>query len=175
LEFFIKHEFLLLRIIEDKYDARLSNKRGYFIEDEVIGKIFHKKKLTYEKGKIDDLQNYYPRTSKNRNPNIDLIYPSKSNPKICIECTYQLTTASGQTKKIDSNNQLYKALKNYSKEKRHEITFINFIDGAGWIARGLSDLKRFYENCDYIINYNTISELEDIIDYYKLRQIDDFI
>ena len=102
-------------------------------------------------------------------PLIDLIYPSKVKPKICIESSFQLTTASGQTKKIDSNNKLYKALKSFSEYIGREIIFINFVDGAGWIKRGEKDLKRFYDNCDYIINYQNLSELEKIIEYYKIK------
>lgn len=167
MEFHIDNDYLLKKTIENKYNSRFSNKKGYFVEDFVIGKVFKKKDLSYEKGKIVNLEKYYGRKKQDRNPDIDLVYPSLKQPILCIESSYNLTTASGQTKKIDSNHELYIALKRYSKETNQEIIFINFVDGAGWIARGKSDLERFYDNCDYIINYQNLNELEKIIEYYR--------
>ncbi len=171
LQTYIENDFLLNRIIEDKYKSRYSNKKGIYIEDYLIGAIFRKKGLNYEKGKLKDLEKYYNR--EDRSPNIDLIYPDRNNPRICIESSYQLTTASGQTKKIDSNHELSEALKKYSEEREKKIIFINFIDGAGWITRGSADLKRVYDNCDYILDYHYLPELEKIIDFYKLKSSND--
>lgn len=167
MEIYIDNDHLLKRAIENKYDSRFSNKKGYFVEDFVIGKVFKKKELSYEKGRIINLEKYYGRKKQDRSPDIDLVYPSLKHPIICIESSYNLTTASGQTKKIDSNHELHLALKKYSKKSKQEIIFINFVDGAGWIARGKSDLERFYDNCDYIINHQKLYELDKIIEYYK--------
>ena len=83
-----------------------------------------------------------------------------------IESTYQLTTASGQTKKIDANDSLFRAIKEYSMDSGQEVIFINFIDGAGWKSRGFADVSRLVSSCDYAINFNNLGHFEEIIKFY---------
>lgn len=161
----------LRQTLEDAYKSRIENKKGYFVETNILGSIVKDLGYTYEAGKLDALEKYFDRkeaaSDKNkRNPNIDLIIPSKENPILLIESSYQLTTASGQTKKIDANYDVYKAIKKYSKDLGREIIFINFVDGAGWKARGESDLSRLVSSCDYIINYNNLDHFKDILEYH---------
>lgn len=162
---------IVRRLLEDTYKSRMGNKKGYSAETSILANIVDKYKIPHDAGEVPLLEKYFIRQSsdddaKSRNPRIDLIIPSKDNPKILIESTYQLTTASGQTKKIDANDSLYKAIKEYEKDTGNEIVFINFIDGAGWKSRGFADVSRLVSSCDYAINYNNLAHFEDILKYY---------
>jgi len=53
---------------------------------------------------------------------------------------------------------MYERLKASDKSR----VFINFVDGAGWLARR-SDLEKLYNDCDYIINIRTLGRLEEIL------------
>jgi len=165
------NEAIVRRLIEDTYRSRMGNKKGYSTETSILASIVEKYNIPYEAGELPILEQYFIRQSsdsdaKSRNPRIDLILPSKSNPKILIESTYQLTTASGQTKKIDANDSLFRAIKEYSMDSGQEVIFINFIDGAGWKSRGFADVSRLVSSCDYAINFNNLGHFEEIIKFY---------
>ena len=165
------NKFFVRRFLEDTYCSRLENKKGYFVEKNILGKEVEALGLQYEAGCVPCLEKYFQRTSpsgdsKSRNPRIDLVIPSLNNPKILIESTYNLTTASGQTKKADANDDLYRAICKYNEENEEKIIFINFIDGGGWKTRGLADVSRFISSCDYAINYNNLDLLTDVLKYY---------
>lgn len=161
----------IYRELEDTYTSRMQNKKGYSTETNILANIVNKLKLTYEAGEVPCLEPYFNRMSTDgdtvsRNPRIDLVIPNLQNPKIMIESTYNLTTASGQTKKVDANDSLYRAIKAYGKDKEKEVIFINFVDGGGWKSRGLADVSRLVSSCDYAINYNNLDLLEEILKYY---------
>ena len=45
------------------------------------------------------------------------------------------------------------------------IIYVNFLDGAGWIGRQ-ADLREIHRCSDYVLNFNNMCLLEDIIDAY---------
>jgi len=162
---------IVKRELEDTYCSRVQNKKGYSTETNILASIVHELNLKYEAGEVPCLEAYFPRTStegdsRSRNPRIDLVIPSLANPKILIESTYNLTTASGQTKKVDANDSLYRAIKAYNNATGDEIIFINFVDGGGWKSRGISDVSRLVSSCDYAVNYNNLDLLKEVLKYY---------
>lgn len=174
LDMLFKDRDKLLKVIEDTYKSRMQNKKGYHTEKKILATIVKELGLKYESGELPVLAKYFSRTTTEqertaRNPRIDLIIPSRNNPKILIESTYNLTTASGQTKKMDANDSLYRAIKQYNNSENEELLFINFIDGAGWKSRGFSDVSRLVNSCDYAINYNNLNHFEDILKYYFIN------
>lgn len=166
----IKNKLILKRLVEDTYKSRMQNKKGYSTETGILAGIVDSLGIPHEAGEVPALEKYFPRDEndeeKARNPRIDLVIPSKENPKILIESTYNLTTASGQTKKMDANDSLFRAIKKYREETKREIIFINFVDGAGWKSRGYPDVSRLVNSCDYAINYKNLELLKQVLIHY---------
>lgn len=105
----------------------------------VIEEILTEKKLTFEKGKfrIPEAGNI-PRT-------MDFIIPNKTSPKLIIECSYSVTTASGMGDKAKTE----KAVADFLKKNYPNVLFVGFVDGIGWYVRR-GDLKRMVEACDFV-------------------------
>jgi len=159
------------RILEDAFKSRIQNKKGYSAEKDIIASVLKKHNINYASGKLEQLESVFERASikddKNkRNPKIDLIIPNSEEPVLLIESTYQQTTASGQTKKIDANDSLFTAIKKLEKQMDRELIFINFVDGAGWKKRGLADVSRLVSSCDYVFNFKNMNHFEEILKYY---------
>jgi len=91
----------------------------------------------FERGKLKNI----PRT-------LDFIIPSKSSPKIIIECSYVVTTSSGMGDKAKTEQRVAEAIKkHYSK-----ALFIGFVDGIGWYVRR-GDLKRMIKAYDFVFTF----------------------
>jgi len=114
----------------------------------VIEQVLGEHKLTFEKGKfkIPEAGNI-PRT-------MDFIIPNKTSPKIIIECSYSVTTASGMGDKAKTE----KTVAEYLKKNYPHMIFIGFVDGIGWYVRR-GDLKRLVEAFDFVFTFNK-DELE---------------
>lgn len=97
--------------------------------------------------------------------NIDFIIPSAENPKILIEVSYMVTTGSGQTTKQRDENQTRLRINEYNRNNRKNVQFVNFIDGAGWLGRQ-RDLELMYHDSDFVINFQNMDELDEIIRMY---------
>ena len=114
----------------------------------VIEEILAENKLTFEKGKfkIPEAGNI-PRT-------MDFIIPNKTSPKMIIECSYSVTTASGMGDKAKTE----KTVADYLKKNNPGVVFVGFVDGIGWwVRRG--DLKRMVEAYDFVFTFSK-DELE---------------
>lgn len=109
----------------------------------VIENILTSHGLTFEKGKfnIPEAGNI-PRT-------MDFIVPSKISPKLIIECSYSVTTASGMGDKAKTE----KTVADYLKRNYPDVIFIGFIDGIGWYVRR-GDLKRMVEAYDFVFTFH---------------------
>ena len=109
----------------------------------VIEEILAEKKITFEKGKfkIPEAGNI-PRT-------MDFIIPNKTSPKMIIECSYSVTTASGMGDKAKTE----KTVADYLKKNYPDVMFIGFVDGIGWWVRR-SDLKRMVEAYDFVFTFS---------------------
>lgn len=114
----------------------------------VIEQILTIHKLSFEKGKfkIPEAGNI-PRT-------MDFIIPNKTSPKLIIECSYSVTTASGMGDKAKTE----KSVADYLKKNYPNVVFAGFVDGIGWWVRR-SDLKRMVEAYDFVFTFGK-DELE---------------
>jgi predicted SnoaL-like aldol condensation-catalyzing enzyme len=114
----------------------------------VIQNILKDYRLTYETGKfnIPEAGNI-PRT-------MDFIIPSKESPKLIIECSYSVTTASGMGDKAKTE----KTVANYLKKNYPNVIFVGFVDGIGWYVRR-GDLKRMVDAYDFVFTFHR-EELE---------------
>jgi hypothetical protein len=109
----------------------------------VIEEILAEKKITFEKGKFNiPKANNIPRT-------MDFIIPNKASPKLIIECSYAVTTASGMGDKAKTE----KVVADYLKENYPGVLFVGFVDGIGWYVRR-GDLKRMVEAYDFVFTFN---------------------
>lgn len=114
----------------------------------VIEQILSEHKLTFEKGKFKiPKAGNIPRT-------MDFIIPNKTSPKIIIECSYSVTTASGMGDKAKTE----KTVAEYLKKNYPHVIFTGFVDGIGWYVRR-GDLKRMVEAYDYVFTFSQ-DELE---------------
>lgn len=114
----------------------------------VIEEILTVAKLSFEKGKfrIPEAGNI-PRT-------MDFIIPNKTSPKIIIECSYSVTTASGMGDKAKTE----KTVADYLKKNYPNVVFVGFVDGIGWYVRR-GDLKRMVGAYDFVFTFGK-DELE---------------
>lgn len=99
----------------------------------VIENILKEMKIPFEKGDLNELISNAPDTKRT----MDFIIPNKGNPKIIIECSYLVTTSSGQGDKSKTEISIDSLI----KEHYPETHFIGFVDGIGWYVRK-NDLKR---------------------------------
>lgn len=109
----------------------------------VVENILKKYKLTFEKGKfnIPEAGNI-PRT-------MDFIIPDKDKPKLIIECSYSVTTASGMGDKAKTE----KTVADYLKKNYPDVIFVGFVDGIGWYVRK-GDLKRMVDAYDFVFTFH---------------------
>ncbi len=114
----------------------------------VIEQILTTHKLTFEKGKFRiSAAGNIPRT-------MDFIVPNKTSPKIIIECSYAVTTASGMGDKAKTE----KTVADYLKKNYPNVIFVGFVDGIGWYVRR-GDLKRMVDAYDFVFTFHN-DELE---------------
>ncbi|MBN1383537.1 MAG: hypothetical protein JW983_01480 [Elusimicrobia bacterium] len=109
----------------------------------VIEGILDKYKLPFERGKfkIPSAGNI-PRT-------MDFIVPDKKNPKLIMECSYAVTTASGMGDKAKTE----KVVADYLKKNYPKVVFVGFVDGIGWYVRR-GDLQRMVVAYDFVFTFH---------------------
>ncbi len=141
------------RGLEGKY----SNNIGDLILEEIEEKI---KSLTAQYG-LDYEKNV-------RVPVLDravsFVLESAVDPQIIIDVSYSVTTSSAQGDKKNVARKTEEILK-AEKAAGNKIYYINFIDGAGWIGRQ-ADMREIHRCSDYVLNFNNLNLLEDIIVEY---------
>lgn len=96
---------------------------------------------------------------------VDHVIPSKDDPIIMIMTSYMETTSSSQTVKANEQRELFLKVHAHNIRYGKKYVFVNFIDGAGWLARR-SDLRKMHAGCDYVVNLKTLGALEAIICKY---------
>lgn len=92
--------------------------------------------------------------------NYGFIIPDNKQPRILINCSYNITTSSTQTRFSEAISRTRDKIKQSGKK----IIIVTIIEGAGWIGRQ-SDLKTIYDNSDYTLNLANIGLLDQIIRY----------
>jgi DpnII restriction endonuclease. len=106
----------------------------------VIENILDEIDIGFEKGDLGELIDNAPDTKRT----MDFIIPNKRSPQIIIECSYLVTTSSGQGDKSKTEISIDSLI----KEHYPKAHFLGFVDGIGWYVRK-NDLKRMvaaYEN-----------------------------
>ena len=86
--------------------------------------------------------------------------PDVNNPKIVIDCSYNITTSSTQSKYAEKIKDTRKQIKEHGRA----VLIVNVLEGAGWVGRQ-SDFKTIYDNSDYTLNLANIGILDQIIRY----------
>lgn len=93
---------------------------------------------------------------------VSFVLESPTAPKLILDVSYSVTTSSSQgTKKVAAR----KTVETIKQERAagRNIIYVNFLDGAGWIGRQ-ADLKEIHRCSDYVLNFQNMGLLEDIID-----------
>ena len=120
--------------------------------EKLIELILDKYNIPFEKGDLGELIDNAP----DQKRTMDFIIPDKKNPRIIIECSYLVTTSSGQGDKSKTEISIDSLIKeHYPKSK-----FIGFVDGIGWYVRK-GDLKRM------------VAAYEDVFTFHK-NELDRF-
>lgn len=75
---------------------------------------------------------------------------------------YVIVTSSDQWEKADRMLSAYEQVCRHNDRHGENRTFVNFVDGGGWLARK-RDLERLVEHCHYFINLQHLDMLESIV------------
>lgn len=116
----------------------------------VIENILNEMVMGFEKGDLGELIDNAPDTKRT----MDFIIPDKRGPKIIIECSYLVTTSSGQGDKSKTEISIDTLI----KEHYPQAHFLGFIDGIGWYVRK-NDLKRMVAAYEDVFTFHQ-EELE---------------
>jgi len=106
---------------------------------------------------------------------VDHALPSLETPYIMIMTSYMETTSSSQTARANEQKEMFLQVQASNIRYGTKRVFVNFVDGAGWLARR-SDLRKMRDGCDHIINLTTLDQLEAIIckyvpeTYFKVKR-----
>ena len=119
----------------------------------VIENILDEMGIGFEKGDLGELISNAPDTKRI----MDFIIPDKRNPRIIIECSYLVTTSSGQGDK--SKTEI--AIDALIKEHYPQAHFLGFVDGIGWYVRK-NDLKRMVAAYEDVFTFH-----EDELERFK--------
>jgi hypothetical protein len=95
---------------------------------------------------------------------VSFVLESPLEPKIILDVSYSVTTSSAQGDKRKAARETEDKLKR-ERATGNNIIYINFLDGAGWIGRQ-ADMREIYRCSDYVLNFNNLNLLEDIIADY---------
>jgi len=114
--------------------------------ENLIRDILDKLGIPFEKGDLGELIKNAPDTKRT----MDFIVPNKKNPKIIAECSFLVTTSSGQGDKSKTEISIDSLIKEHYPDAR----FIGFVDGIGWYVRK-GDLKRM------------VGAYEDVFTFHK--------
>jgi hypothetical protein len=132
-------------LIRYKEKGSYSGKKGNNPEM-VVEELLDDMGIPFEKGDLSELMDNAPKTKRT----MDFIIPNKTEPVIIAECSYLVTTSSGQGDK--SKTEI--SMDHLIKEHYSRAQFIGFVDGIGWYVRK-GDLQRM------------VSAYEDVFTFRK--------
>lgn len=95
---------------------------------------------------------------------VSFVLESPQSPKVIIDVSYSVTTSSSQGSKKEAARKTVEVL-DRQRKSGNNIVYVNFLDGAGWIGRQ-SDMREIHRCSDYVLNFNNLNLLEDIVDSY---------
>ncbi len=146
---------LIDTLIRYKEKGSYSGKKGNNPEV-VIENILDEMEIKFEKGDLGELIDNAPNTKRT----MDFIIPDKRSPIIIIECSYLVTTSSGQGDKSKTEISIDSLIKKHYPEAH----FLGFVDGIGWYVRK-NDLKRMvaaYEDV-FTFHQGELKRFEDLV------------
>ena len=123
------------------YSGKKENNAEAMIETVLI-----EKGIQWEAGDLAQLVIKSPDTKRR----IDFVIPNKANPKVFIECSYLMTTSSGQGDKSKTEINVSSLL----KEQFPNSAFIGFVDGIGWYVRK-KDLERMISAYEDVFTFHS--------------------
>ncbi|MCM1166639.1 MAG: cytochrome c oxidase assembly protein COX16 [Ruminococcus sp.] len=151
--------------IQDEYSVRQLVKRGLegtysnMIGDAILADIEKELKRVCAKHGLEHKKNVrVPRLDRA----VSFVLEAPTNPKIILDVSYSVTTSSSQGSKKEAARKTEAIIKE-ERAAGNNIIFVNFLDGAGWIGRQ-ADLREIHRCSDYVLNFQNIGLLEDIID-----------
>ena len=150
----IRDQTKIRKAILQKLEGEFSNKKGKAVEAIVraqLDLIQQQYGVTYAIGQVRLV-----------GKEVDHAIPSTDDPYVMIMTSYTETTSSSQTQRANEHRDMFLKIQDDNLRHNRKRVFINFIDGAGWLARR-TDLRKLHGGCDYIINLKTLDRLEAII------------
>lgn len=93
---------------------------------------------------------------------VSFVLESPAKPRLILDVSYSVTTSSSQGRKKEDARKTEAVIK-AERNAGNNIIFVNFLDGAGWIGRQ-ADLREIHRCSDYVLNFQNMGLLEDIID-----------
>jgi len=123
----------------------------------IIENILSEMKIPFQSGDLGELISNAP----DKKRTMDFIIPNKTNPKIIIECSYLVTTSSGQGDKSKTEISIDSLIKKHYPNAH----FIGFVDGIGWYVRK-NDLKRMVAAYEDVFTFHS-EELERFKEFLK--------
>ncbi len=126
------------------------------VPEEIVKGILDELNIPYESGKVEGIGR-----------KIDVVIPSKDNPKIFIEISYVETTSSGMGDKAKTERD---TVRKNIKGKYKDATFIVFVNGAGWLTREEA-LKVMCEAGDYVFTFHekSLEEFKELMKELKKK------
>ena len=124
----------------------------------LIASLIEESKLSFQKGELTELL----KKEKVAKRTMDFIVPNKKNPKIIIECSFLVTTSSGQGDKSKTEGTIKKLITKYYPKAK----FIGFVDGIGWYVRK-ADLMRMVSAYDDVFTFHK-EEIERFKQFLKV-------
>lgn len=112
--------------------------------------------IKFVKGDLSELVKMAPE----RKRTMDFIIPNANRPIFIVECSFLVTTSSGQGDKSKTEISVNSLI----KEHYPNAKFIGFIDGIGWYVRK-NDLKRMVTAYDDVFTFHDdeISRFKEIL------------
>jgi hypothetical protein len=144
---------IITNAVRQKLKGEYNDRKGDAIEAIVQGylnALSLRYGITYAKGQV-------PLVGKE----VDHVLPSKESPFVMIMNSYMETTSSSQTARANEQSEMYRTMIGANIRYNRQCVFVNFVDGAGWLARR-TDLRKLHAACDYILNLKTLDHLEAI-------------
>jgi len=127
------------------YSGKKRNNPEVVIED-----MLDEMSISFQKGDLGELIDNAPDTKRT----MDFIIPDKKEPQIIIECSYLVTTSSGQGDKSKTEISIDSLI----KEHYFGAHFLGFVDGIGWYVRK-NDLRRMVAAYEDVFTFHQ-DELE---------------
>ncbi len=153
----LQREALVDTLIRYSLSGRYSASKGV-VPEEIIKNILNELDVPYESGRVKGIGR-----------KIDIVIPSKENPKIFIQISYVETTSSGMGDKAKTERD---TVRRNIKKYYPDAIFIIFVDGAGWLTREEA-VKVMCEAGDYVFTFHkdSLNEFKELIEELKRRNL----